>query len=55
MTGFDGITARLLNEAGAVLAKPITYIIKLTITTGRIPSDWKEGEMIPVYKEGKMM
>ena len=23
-TGLDGITARLLNEAGAVLAKPIT-------------------------------
>ena len=52
MTGLDDIRARLLNEAGAVLPKPITYIINLTITTGRIPSDWKEGKAIPVYKQG---
>ena len=35
-----------------MLPKPITYIINLTITTGRIPSDWKEGKAIPVYKQG---
>jgi len=33
-TGLDGMTARLLKDAAPVIAKPITYIINLTISTG---------------------
>ncbi|CAB4008026.1 Hypothetical predicted protein, partial [Paramuricea clavata] len=52
-TGLDGITARLLKDSGSVLAKPIAHIENLTITTGQIPSEWKEAKVIPVYKKGK--
>jgi hypothetical protein len=47
-TGLDGITARLLKNSGSVLAKPIAHIVNLTITTGQIPSEWKEAKVIPV-------
>ena len=52
-TGLDGITAGLLKDAGSALPKPIAYIVNLTITTGRILSDWKEAKVIPVYKKSK--
>ena len=36
-TGLDRMTARLLKDAAPVIAKPITYIINLTISTSEIP------------------
>lgn len=36
-----------------MIAKSITYLINLAITTGQIPFDWKEAKVIPVYKQGK--
>ena len=39
--GPDGITARLLKDAAPVIAKPITYLVNLTISTGLIPAEWK--------------
>ena len=43
-TGLDGMSARLLKDAAPVIAKPITYIINLTILTGEIPPELKERE-----------
>ena len=36
-----GISARLLKNAAPVIAKPITYLVNLTISTGLIPAEWK--------------
>ena len=41
-SGPDGITARLWKDAAPVIAKPITYLVNLTISTGLIPSEWKD-------------
>jgi len=42
-TGLDGLTARLLRDAAPVIAKPITYLVNLTmISTGVILSEWKD-------------
>ena len=51
-TGLDGIPARLLKDAGPIIAKPLSYLINLTIKTGKIPSDWKSAKIIPVFKSG---
>ena len=36
------IAARLLKYAANVIAKPIAYLINLTISNEVIPSEWKE-------------
>ena len=51
-TGVDGVTVRLLKDAGATIAKPIAFIINLSISKGKIPSEWKTAKIIPVHKCG---
>ena len=43
-SGPDGITARLSKDAAPVIAKPITYLVNFTISTGLIPTEWKDAE-----------
>ena len=51
-TGLDGLTARLLKDTAPVIAKPITYLVNVTISTGVIPSEWKEARVTPIFKLG---
>ena len=44
-TGLDKIPAKLFKDATSVIAKPVTYLINLTISTGEIPSHWKEARV----------
>ena len=44
-TGLDKIPAKLLKDASSVIAKPITYLINLTISSDEIPSQWKGKRM----------
>ena len=50
--GPGGITARLLKDAAPVIAKPITYLVNLTISTGLIPTEWKDARVTPIFKSG---
>ena len=52
-TGLDGIPARLLKDGASAIAKPIAYLINLTIRSGEIPSEWKEAKVTPTFKSGK--
>ncbi|PFX13880.1 putative RNA-directed DNA polymerase from transposon X-element [Stylophora pistillata] len=52
-TGLDGMSARLLKDAAPVIAKPITDIINLTISTGEFPPELKEAKVTPIFKNGK--
>ena len=53
-TGLDGIPARMLKDAVNVITKPLEYIINLTISSGEIPSEWKEAKLVsPIFKSGK--
>ena len=49
-TGLDKISAKLLKDAASII---VTYLINLTISTGEIPSQWKEARVTPIYKTGK--
>ena len=51
-SGPDGITARLLKDVAPVIAKPITYLVNLTISTGLIPAEWKDARVTSIlYQE----
>ena len=52
-TGLDEIPARLLKDGASVIAKPIAYLINLTIRGGEIPSEWKEAKVTPIFKSDK--
>ena len=49
-SGPDGITATLLKDAVPVIAKPITYLVNLTISTGLIPAEWKDTRVARIFK-----
>ena len=44
------LPARLIKD-GSVIAKPLTHIINLSITTGIIPGDLKVARVVPLYKK----
>ena len=52
-TGLDGIPVRLLKDGASAIAKPIAYLINLTIRSGEIPSGWKEAKVTLIFKSGK--
>ena len=47
-----GFTARLLKDAVLVIAKPITYLVNFTISTGLTPSERKNARVTPICKSG---
>ena len=51
-SGPDGITARLLKDVAPVIAKPITYLVNLTISTGLIPAERKDARVTSIFKSG---
>ena len=50
--GTDGLTARLLRDAGDNVIIPLLHIINLSIVTKIFLEKWKEGVVTPLYKEG---
>ena len=49
-TGLDKIPARILKDAAIHIAKPIAFIINLTISNGSIPYEWKTAKVTPIHK-----
>ena len=50
--GLDDLPPGLFKDTANVIAEPLTYIINLSLNTGIIPTDWKKGKIIPIYKSG---
>ena len=51
-TGPDGISPKLLYEAGAGIVPSLTRLINLSLVSGKVPSSWKEANVIPLHKKG---
>ena len=51
-SGNDNLPPCYLKDIATCLAEPLCYIINLSIKTGIVPSDFKHGRVIPVYKSG---
>jgi len=50
--GPDGLHARLLREAKDELVKPFTVLFNKSIRKGKLPEDWKQGQITPIFKKG---
>ena len=53
-TGLDNLPPGLLKDAAGVIAKPLTFIINLSLETGVVPTEWKMAKVIPIFKSGSM-
>ena len=51
-TGPDGISPKLLHEAGASIVPSLTKLINLSLTKCKVPKDWKLANVIPLFKKG---
>lgn len=50
-TGMDGISTDVLKISKEVIAKPLTYIINLSLRRGQFPTIWKDAKIIPLHKK----
>ena len=50
--GPDGVHPKILKECHSELAKPITIIIKESLSNGMVPALWVVAKVCPVYKKG---
>ena len=48
--GPDGITTRVIKELRDELAGPLSILFRHSIETGKIPDDWREANVTPIYK-----
>ena len=50
--GHDNIMPKVVKQLATELSEPLSHIINLTFSTGKIPVDFKTSIVIPVYKSG---
>ena len=49
--GVDGLTTRLLRQAGNIIFAPLLHIVNTSIAQGCFPNCWKTSSITPLYKE----
>ena len=48
----DNISIRMLKICGSTIYRPLEIIFKEALSTGLFPSEWKKGNIVPIYKKG---
>ena len=51
--GPDGVPTEILKTFAEQLAEPIKDIFQTSINTATVPNDWKQANVVPVYKKGE--
>ena len=52
-TGPDKISARLLKETSTEIAPSLCKLFNKSLRTGIVPQEWKEANVVPVFKKGE--
>ena len=50
-TGPDGISPKMLREAGETISKPLTRLINMSLTTTQFPETWKLANVLSFFKK----
>ena len=50
--GHDNISIRMVKVCGPSIYKPLEIIFNQCLETGVFPSEWKEGNIVPIHKKG---
>ena len=50
--GIDGISPKILKETVEQISTPLVYVFNMTLQEGIVPLDWKEANIIPLFKKG---
>ena len=48
----DKIPTCLLKDAATIIAPALTHIVNMSLISGIVPSDFKCGPIVPIYKSG---
>jgi hypothetical protein len=51
-TGPDKVPVRILKETANIITHILTKIYQQSINTGQIPEDWKNANIVPIFKKG---
>ena len=52
--GLDNLFGRFLKDGAKVLAKPVTELCNLSITSGKFPDSCKIAKLKPIYKKSSL-
>jgi len=51
-TGPDNISTRLLKSVAAQIAPSLTTFFQASLNQGRLPGQWKQANVVPIFKKG---
>ena len=51
-SGPDQIPARIMRECASEISPMLTFIFQQSLETGEVPTQWREANVVPVFKKG---
>ena len=51
-TGVDGLSPKVLKETVEQMSKQLEHVFNMSLQEGILPLEWKEANIIPLFKKG---